>query len=676
MLMLPVSASADESGIEPRVSAGSGHTQALCADGSVWGWGMMYYGGNLADGSTAGHKGYKKVPVQAKGSGGKGFLTNITDISCSTVTTLALTSEGTVYGWGVGDQGQLGQGQKRNSAVPVQVKSPDGTGFLADIKAVAAGHAHGCALKKDGTIWTWGLNDRGQLGNGTYESSPLPVQVKDSGGTGVFGDIISIAAGVGHCAAVDSSGTVWTWGENVVGQLGDGTTEDRNLPVKIESIKDAVFAGAGYYHTLIICKDGSVFGFGYNVFGQLGNGDAYDSHVPVQMKDAEGTGFFTDAVKAGGGSLHTLIIKKDGTLWACGGNAFSQLGLGKTCEREALPRQVKAYKGEGFITGVVDADGGSVHSTAVTDEGKVYSWGDNYRAQSAGDPSVPLGGHLYKGEFVDYARFRKERLHKKGGISVKGPPWPWPAQLPGKEGMKILHKLKEIDTGSADAVPEVVSCLDNEDAVVRVAAVRILGKFDPKITGVVQGLTKALDDKDPYVKSESIGILKECGAAVEGVIPALKKALKDENSSIKGKAIRVLGEIVSSDKDVVDLLWSIVKNKEEGMGTAFDALTMIGENAVPLLAQGLSDFKDTEMRRRCVLALAEMREKAAAAVPALAKAIVEDKDPKVRKHAGWALSRVGPAAREAVDALKKALKDEDKGVRANAAQALKNIGAN
>jgi alpha-tubulin suppressor-like RCC1 family protein len=404
------------------VVAGSAHCQTVRPDGSVWGWGMTRFG-NLAEGSSGGHKECIKSPVQAKGPGGNGLLTDIVDLSCRVGTTCALRRDGTVLCWGLGSGGQLGNGATRSSAVPVAVKG------LSDVIAVAAGHTHCMALKKDGTVWVWGLNDRGQLGNGSkVEQSAEPVQVKNPQGNAPLGNVTAIAAGVGHCLALQKDGTVLAWGENVVGQVGDETLIDRFLPSKVEGIKDAVSVGCGFYNSLVTCKDGSLWGWGYNVFGQLCDISTIDRYKPVRAKGPDGKTFITNAVKATGGSLHTLVLLKDGSLLASGSNHFSQLGNGNRAVRQITPVKVTAPSGSGEFKDVVDMAGGSVHSVAVTKDGKVYCWGDNYRGQIGSD--VHGTGWSYKGEYVDFNKGREEKIYKKGAIKVSGLPWPWPVKLP------------------------------------------------------------------------------------------------------------------------------------------------------------------------------------------------------------------------------------------------------
>jgi len=655
-----------------RITAGCGHVQALRPGGTLWGWGMPL-DGNLADGSAGGHKFVVKEPKQAKGPGGKGELTDIVEISCLQVTTLGLHKNGTIRAWGTGTSGQLGNGAAQSSAVPVQVKSTDGNGVFENAVAVSAGHMHACALKSDGTVWVWGLNDRGQLGNGsTVKKSVLPVQVKSPDGKGVLDNVISIAAGVGHCLAVQKDGTVLGWGENVVGQIGDGTTTDRYLPVKVSGIENAVKVFTGWHFSYALCKDGSLWAWGYNVFGQLGDGTVYDRHQPVRVKSPDGKGFFADAAEVSGGALHVFVITTDGTLWACGGNHFGQLGIGKPGGRKLLFTQVKGPGNKGFLESVLDADAGSAHSAAVTADGTVYCWGDNYRKQ-IGDPAVPVKGWIMDGIYVDNAVVKAKGLYRKGAMGVNGPPFPWPARLPSERAVAIMKTLAAFGPESKDRVSVVNGHLDDKDVLIRIAVVRTLGRIGAGVPGVVKGLTKALDDKDRSVPLESVKMLSACDPGAEGVISALKTALVHKDSAVAYSACKALGNFREAARDAIPDLQAAAKKGGRLGQQAIDMLSLIGEAALPVLIEGVEAKGDWGLRMKYIQAIGNLGPKAAKAVPALIKAM-EDKNHRIRQHTAWTLSKIGPAAKAAIPILKKALNDENNSVRYNAKVALEKIG--
>jgi alpha-tubulin suppressor-like RCC1 family protein len=218
-----------------------------------------------------------------------GLTGTITAISAGYIHTAALKSDGTVWTWGSNQYGQLGDGTKVDELTPVQVSG------LTGITAIAAGEFHTVALKNDGTVWAWGLNDHGQLGSGGLAISLIPVQVKLNSTTYLTG-ITAIAAGEFHTVALGVyavpsieeapvvSSNVWAWGLNNHGQLGDGTTTDQPTPVQVTGLTGNITAiAAGEFHTIALRNDGTVWDWGYNSVGQLGNGTTTNSVTPVNV---------------------------------------------------------------------------------------------------------------------------------------------------------------------------------------------------------------------------------------------------------------------------------------------------------------------------------------------------------------------------------------------------------
>ncbi len=145
----------------------------------------------------------------------------------------ALMPDHTLRAWGLNSDGQLGDGDGsyQSSSVPVMVSG------LTNVAQVSAGWKHTVALKSDGTVWAWGRNDRGEVGNGitTTKGMTVPVQV------GGLSNVIAVSGGDCHTAALKANDTVWTWGWNINGQLGDNTTTDRNIPVQVIFVQSSVF---------------------------------------------------------------------------------------------------------------------------------------------------------------------------------------------------------------------------------------------------------------------------------------------------------------------------------------------------------------------------------------------------------------------------------------------------
>ncbi|SFJ77663.1 Alpha-tubulin suppressor [Paenibacillus sp. UNC496MF] len=240
------------------------------------------------------------------------------------------------------------------------------------VQQVDGGRFHSIVLQSDGTVWSWGNNWEGQLGDGTKEGRVTPVQVKS------LTDVIEVAAGNWYSLALKSDGTVWAWGDNTYGQLGDGSTIDRNTPVQVQSLDSVVAIAAGSDHNLALKSDGTVWAWGSNYEGQLGDWTGIDHHTPVKVIETDSIGQKLDSVVAiAAGNQLSLVLKQDGTVWAWGSNGSGQIGTGNLYESMSLT-QVPNLKSVSTVAA------GFFQCLALKNDGTVWEWGGGQKSESDG----------------------------------------------------------------------------------------------------------------------------------------------------------------------------------------------------------------------------------------------------------------------------------------------------
>lgn len=363
------------SGVSSISAGGGAYSLALKTDGSVWGWGSNYLG-LLGIGTGIS---YSRTPLQVKNEDGNGVFAQGAQIAAGEYHALAVKSNGEYWGWAHNTFGQLGNGNNDHQDLPVRVVELASTG-IAMTRDIGLGDYYNVTLKPDGTVWSWGYNASGRLGDGTATNRKTPVQVKGAGGSGALSDVVSISTGESHTIVLKSDGTVWSWGINFDGRLGDSTTINRNAPVQVMGptgmLTDVTAVSAGTNHSVALKSDGTVWSWGSNTYGRLGDGTTTTRNTPVQVKGNGGTGFLTNIVAVSAGGQHTLALSSDGTLWAWGYNYNGQLGDGTTVNR-STPVQVKAEDGIGNLSNVAEMSAGNSHSLVLKRDGTVRSWGSN-----------------------------------------------------------------------------------------------------------------------------------------------------------------------------------------------------------------------------------------------------------------------------------------------------------
>lgn len=337
------------------MDVGGGHTCALMTNATVECWGDNETG-QLGDGTYT----VQTAPVR---------VADVTDVKAvfgGDSHTCAVTRDGAAHCWGANGFGQLGDGTTATRPKPVAV-----IGLSSPVIQIAAGFGFTCALTTDG-VFCWGDNSSGELGDGQecgYGYCQVPVGVPS-----LANGVQSLSAGIGHVCALLSDGSVKCWGWNGNGQLGDGTTADRNVPTNVSGLSSGVAEIAtGGYHTCARMTSGGVKCWGKNVRGQLGDGTGDDRHTPVDVKQLNAT-----VASLTGGYNFTCAVTTTHGAKCWGRNLNGELGEGKhQCPTLCMhPVDVG-----GLSKGVLTVAAGGGHACAFTEAHGVKCWGWNDRGQ-------------------------------------------------------------------------------------------------------------------------------------------------------------------------------------------------------------------------------------------------------------------------------------------------------
>ena len=356
-LLTPLEANADPNERTDRplfgtISSGVGITCAVTAASEVKCWGINHVGqlgiGNQTD---------SLVPAQVQGLSGP-----IESVLAATYTGCAVVSGGGVKCWGSNSRGQLGDGSRTSSNVPVNV-----VGLASGVKSVAGVESGHCALLHNGEVKCWGEIFIDFNNDGSEDSSDTPLTIP-----GLPQDVVAISAGSGkfYCVVSTSTG-VWCWGANSRGQLGDGTIIDRFTPVQATTLNSAVKSlSSGPSHSCIVANNGAVKCWGLNLNGQLGDGTRNNSSTPVDVAGLSGP-----ALAVSAGFYHTCALLVSGTVQCWGWNASGQLGNGSTIDSDS-PVTVQG------LTSTVEAlTTGNRNSCVLLRDGELKCWGDNTYGQ-------------------------------------------------------------------------------------------------------------------------------------------------------------------------------------------------------------------------------------------------------------------------------------------------------
>lgn len=388
-----------------KIAVGQDFMLAIKADGTLWAWGKNNVG-QLGDGTATS----KLVPTQI------GVDTNWTSVSCGWEFSTALKSNGTLWTWGRNNLGQLGDGTTTQSNVPKQV------GVANNWVKLSSGDNHTLAIKANGTLWAWGYNVTGQLGNGNTVTQTSPIQI----GTSTWA---SASASNGFSNAIKADGTLWAWGTNSVGQLGLNDVETAFYSTPAQVGTDNKWTNVTQAATSVYASkcNGTAFAWGENFIGQLGNGTLTNAPEPIQISTVN-----TGILSVSTGENHTVVVKLDGSLWTSGDNQYGQLGLGTLTYKTV---GVKVGADHNWVSAIA----GRYYTIALKNDGTLWAWGSNFYGQIGNGTTVDKNLPVQVGTDNNWASISVGFSHTLA-LKTDGTLWGWGSNENGRLGDNIIAK--------------------------------------------------------------------------------------------------------------------------------------------------------------------------------------------------------------------------------------------